>query len=349
MSLDDVVALRRVDGSDTLSLMEKAPARLSVPPNAPLTCGTFAKPREIVIGGVGGSGIVGDILVDQCRDAIDVPVSVCRALTLPYFVGEQTLFVAISYSGETEETLGLLRQAIQRKASVVTITSGGRLLSLSREERIRHVQVQPGMLTRLALPELVSAAMFVLGAAGIIQDADRLLLETADSVAVEIERVKPTVPSPRNQAKQIAQALVGKLPLLFGSEENVSVLRRFKNELNENSKIPAFYCALPEGYHDDVEGLRTLGQLTQVQPIMVRSLTETDGQKRTRERLYAVLNELHFPTVLELSGSGPNRLSQLFTAITISDYVSVYLAVLRRVDPTELTLIPDFRKAMRGI
>jgi len=146
----------------------------------------------------------------------------------------------------------------------------------------------------------------------------------------------------------MAQALVDKVPLLIGNEENGSVLRRFKNELNENSKMPAFYYTVPEAYHDDIEGLKSLVQLTSVQPILLRNNDEVEGQRRTRERLTALLHELSFPEIVEFWGTGEDKLSQLLTAILFGDYVSVYLAAVRGVDPSQLMLIPKFRAAMQG-
>lgn len=349
MILDDLPALRKIDRSDTLSLMERTPKRLLPPSDALSTCNkTLGKPLNVVFGGVGGSGIVGDILTDYSRDIVDVPVSVCRAMRIPTFVGKQTLFVAVSYSGETEETLNLLNQAREREATIVTITSGGRLLSKSKENEIPYLKVPAGLIPRVALPELLAAAIFVMGSAALFKEIPRILSEAAQSLTTQIDRVKPTAPSQENYAKRMAQTLVDKIPLLIGNEENGSVLRRFKNELNENSKMPAFYYALPEGYHDDIEGLRALNQLTDAQPILLRGQEEPEGQRRTREKLCAVLTDLGFPAPLQFEGIGKDRLSELLTAIMFGDYVSVYLAALRRIDPSELTLIPRFREAMRA-
>jgi glucose/mannose-6-phosphate isomerase len=349
MILDDIDAIREVDRSDALSFMERTPKRLVPPADADSTCKVeFERPLNVVFGGVGGSGIVGDIIIDYARDTIDVPVSVCRTLSLPRFVGKQTLFVAISYSGETRETLDLLQQAKARDAKIVTITSGGNLLSQSNSERFPYLKVLGGLLPRVALPELLGAAAFVMGAAGLIENTSKLLSESAGFLEAQIGNIAPSVGSQENPAKQMAQALLNRLPLLIGGEENASVLRRFKNELNENSKMPALCFTLPEGYHDDVEGLRTLHELTAVQPVVLLGREESEGQLRTRARLQRLLGEIGFPPALQFEGMGQDKLSRLLTAITFGDYVSVYLAVLRGKDPSELTLIPKFREAMRG-
>jgi len=349
MSLDDANTMHRVDQSGMLSIMERTPSRLSPPVDASLTCDCdFGKFENVVFGGMGGSGIVGDIVSDYCREWAEVPISVCRALRIPKFVGKKTLFVAISYSGETRETLGQLNQARSAGARIVAITSGGSLLSLAKDEGIAYLRVPSDLLPRIALPELMAAVFFVMGSTSVLRDTQKLLLEAAKSLSDLIIRVKPTVPSRQNDAKQMAQALVDRLPLIIGDEACASVLRRFKNELNENSKMPAICHTIPEGYHDDIEGLSELGKLAKPQPILLRTRNEMDGQNRTREQLALLFSNLGFPPVVEFAGNGNDELSQLLTATTFADYVSVYLAILRGVDPSELRFIPRFREAMRG-
>lgn len=348
MTLDDLNALHEIDRSGMLSLMAQTSDRLRPPPDAPETCPPLRRPANVVFGGVGGSGIAADIIADVSRDTVEVPVSVCRSLVIPKSVSQQTLFVAASYSGETEETLSMVSQAKERGAEIAVITSGGRLLREALRSKLAHLTLPTGMLPRVALPELVAAVVYVMGACGLWQDASRVLAEIAPDVRDEVSTVGPTVPSQVNPAKRMAMALSGRLPLLIGNEEDASVLRRFKNELNENSKMPAFCYALPESYHDDVEGLRTLRELANVQPIILRSPRDAESQSRARQQLVALFKDLEFPSPLEFQGRGSGRLSQLMTAITFGDFVSIYLAVLRRVDPSEMKLIPKFRAAMRA-
>ena len=348
MNLDDPTEIRKVDQSDMLAAMERTPERLAPPPNADSTCRIrFQSPMNIVFGGVGGSGIVGDILTDYLRTQADIPVTVCRSVRIPRYVGKNTLFVAISYSGETGETLGMLEQAKSEEAHVVVICSGGKLLSTAQSEEIPCVKVVGGIPPRLALPELVAALAYVLGQARVLKDSLNLLAMASRSIREMIGTVGVSVPLPKNHAKQMAIALEGHLPLLLGSEDNCSVLRRFKNELNENSKAPAFYFTLPEAYHNDVEGLKTLAELSRPQPILLRNQFQTEGEERTGERLVELLSQLGFARALSFEGVGEDRLGWLLSAITFGDYASTYLAALRQVDPTKLSLIPSFR-AIRG-
>ncbi len=337
-----------VDQSDMLAAIERTPDRLVPSSNADSTCRIrFQTPMNIVFGGVGGSGIVGDILTDYLRSEVGIPVAVCRSVGMPRYVGKNTLFIAISYSGDTAETLGLFEQAKRNGANVAVVCSGGKLLATAQSQGIPYVKVDGGMPPRLALPELVAALAYVLGQGGVLKDTQKLLETASRSVRQIISSVKPSVPLTKNQAKQMAVALKDHLPLLLGSEDNISVLRRFKNELNENSKVPAFYLALPEAYHNDIEGLRMLTELSRTQPILLRNQNQMGGDERTEKRLVELLSQLGFARAISFEVVGEDRLGWLLSAITFGDYVSTYLSVLRDVDPAKLFLIPSF-KAARG-
>lgn len=330
-----------------LGAIEKSAQRLMPPQDAGSTCHLKdERPRSVVIAGVGGSGIVGDIMVDYCRDSVGLPVMVCRSSRIPKFVGHDTLVVAISYSGETRETIGMFEQSRQAGANVVVVTSGGELLRRSTQQKVPHVRVAGGMIQRVALPELVAATAFTLNQAGVIPTLRTLLDSASSSIRDLMSHIAPLIPVEENPAKQMATALNGRLPLLIGAEENVSALRRFKNELNENSKVPAIVNTLPEAYHDDVEGLHALQQLSNPQPVILRG-NGTSSEMKVGEKLLDVLSQLGLPRAQFFSGSGNGRFEWLLTAITFGDFVSVYLSALRGVDPSKLNLIPTFR-AIRG-
>jgi glucose/mannose-6-phosphate isomerase len=345
LNLDDNSAVDKIDRSHMLAQMEKTPERLRAPVDAEATFGPrLERPNNLVLGGVGGSGIIGSLVADYLRTVSETPVSVCRSLRIPAYVGKGTLFIAISYSGETVETISMLDQAVRSGASVVSVTSGGRLLAKSQEYKVGYLKVPKNLLARVAFPELVADVMFAVESAGVVENGQELLRRSAETLRTQLREIGVSRGTRENPAKQLAVAIEGKLPVLFGSEDSESVLRRFKNELNENSKLPAFFYTLPEAYHNDIEGLRGLSKLAHAQPILLREV-ESELQRKTREKLQNLLTELGFE-VLEFEGDGQDRLEQLLTAVTFGDYVSVYLALLLGVDPSELTLIPNFRKAV---
>ena len=331
-----------------LSLMEQTPERLAPPRDVKRTLNLDSQaPLNVVLGGMGGSGIVGDIVADFCRSSVRIPTTVCRSVRLPRFVDERTLFVAISYSGDTQETLEMLGQARRMNALLAIVCSGGKLLSEAENNGIPYVRVPSGMAPRVALPELLAAVTHVMWKAKVIEDAQRLLELAKASTSEVLKRVKAPVPMAQNPAKQAASALFGHLPLLIGSEEDGSVLRRFKNELNENSKMPAVLYTLPEACHNDVEGLKDLGHLSNPLPVIFRGQYQTERERKISDKLIDVLAGVGFPPPLLLEGSGNGRFEWLVSAITFGDFVSFYLAILKGVDPSKLALIPEF-KTIRG-
>jgi len=346
--LDDATAIRKIDATDMLSAIQKTPDRLIPPTDAEATCRIdIDPPSSIVFAGLGGSGIVGDILVDYCRDTVETSVTVCRSRKIPRFVDGSTLFVAISYSGNTRETLGMFAQAKDRSANLVVITSGGKLLNIAGTENIPYVNVTANMPPRVALPELVAALVHVLGEAKILDSTGKLLESGSRTTRTLVDTMKGTVPLAQNPAKQIASSLFGHFPVLIGSEENVSVLRRFKNELNENSKAPAICYTLPEAFHNDIEGLKSLNNLTNPQPVILRDLSRGEAEELADKKLLETMSQFGYPIPLFFSGIGDERFGWLLSAITFGDFVSFYLAVLNGVDPSQLSLIPSFR-ALKG-
>jgi glucose/mannose-6-phosphate isomerase len=243
--------------------------------------------------------------------------------------------------------LGQLDQAAKQGAKIAGISSGGELLSRARDRGIPHLRVPSNLPPRVALPELTAAVMFTLGSAGILKNAQGLLSDAALQIRDLIHQLKAEVPSTKNPAKKCAVALHRKLPLIVGDEEYRSVLRRFKNQINENAKMPAFYYTMPEGFHNDIEGLETLSKLANVQPILLQTVEASEGQSRTVEQLIRSFEDMGYPRALKFQGSGPDKFSELLTAATFADFVSVYLAALRGVDPAELTMIPKFKAVMQ--
>ena len=347
--LDDPAAIRKIDVSDMLSALQKTPSRFLVPSDAESTCHIeIDTPTKILFAGLGGSAIAGDILADYCRDIVEAPVTVCRSVKIPDFVDRSTLVVAISYSGDTRETLSMLQQAKDRQAHVTIVASGGKLLGVARARGLPYLNVASNMPPRVALPELVAALVHTLTEIGMIDKRSNLLESASASTRTLIEGIKATVPVRENPAKQVASSLHGHVPLLIGSEENFSVLRRFKNELNENSKMPAVFYTLPEAYHNDIEGLKALKGLSNPQPVILRSSGQERNEQLEANKLVETLSEFGYSSPVFFDGVGDERFGWLLSAITFGDFVSFYLAMLNGVDPSPLLLIPNF-KSIKGL
>jgi len=286
-------------------------------------------PDALVICGMGGSGVVGDVLRDAFADSLPVPVHVNKADRLPRFVGRKHLLIAISYSGNTAETIAALEEGLERGVPCVAISSGGRLMDICRERGVPHLKISRAMAPRSALPEMLAAAIRVVeGALGIDLGRD------VEGAARHMEELRgECAPEPGSRALAMAEALRGRIPAVYVPHDMQSVGVRAKTAFNENSKVNAYYDVYPEMFHNEVMAYdREYNRA--VLPIVVRR--GGDG------KLDAFLDHLRGlgadPLIVECPADLP-RLAAIMGAIMLLDLASVYLAVLRGVDPYPVDLI----------
>lgn len=301
------------------------------------------RPRQVLIGGMGGSAISGDLarnlLFDRCR----VPISVSRHCHLPAYMGADDLVVLLSYSGNTAETLGCLEAAIARKVPVVLVTSGGRFGELAQQHSLPVVAVEPGWQPRAALGELYFS---LLGLLSQLPGADGI--DPAAVVAqLRAERATylPEVPTEKNPAKQLAEALAGKTPAIFGVHPSTeAVATRWKCQINENSKVTALANVFPELTHNEIVNLAAQPHLDHV---MVILRDPADPALLTRQ--LDIARDILRPqvgAVYELTGAGADPLTRQMSLVYLGDYVSVYLAVMAGIDPTPVESIGILKTRM---
>ena len=309
--------------------------------------------RHIVVCGMGGSGVTGDVLSAAWSGMGQVPMVTAKGYALPFFCGPDTLVLAVSYSGNTEETLAAYHEAVGRSCNVVAIASGGRLEAAAREDGVPVVVVPSEVLApRAALGYLVGAALGVfeaIGAALTGAEGARAAVEvsqrTLDPLAARLE---PARPLEENPAKQVAAWLQDATPLVWGTEGvSEAAAVRWKTQLNENAKVPAFWSVIPELDHNEVEGWS--GEEAQSHRIVVlRSGTEPS---RLGVRVPATLEAMASVGLeaREVWAEGSTPLEQVLALIMVGDFVSIYLAILRGVDPTPiptLTALKERRAAL---
>ncbi len=327
--------IRKVDGAGMLAELLRFPERceeaLSLRPRV-----GRKRVKGVVLAGMGGSAIAGDLL----RDWLDppFPLEVCRGYHLPRWAGRGTLVMAVSYSGNTEETLSCLSEALERGAEVVGISSGGRLRERCLEEGIPHVQVPGGMPPRVALPFLFFSSLNVLRAKGMVRVEREEVEEALRRLRELRRRISPGIRG--NPAEEAAERLRGTLPFIYAPVELAGVALRLKTQLNENSKVPAKVELLPELCHNEIVALRSL-------PGPVSFLLLRGEEDRRAEVRVDFLKELlRGRVVVELRGEGRGRLSRLLTLVYLGDFLSFYLAVRRGVDPTPVPEIEELKRRL---
>lgn len=297
--------------------------------------------NKIVVLGMGGSGIVGELL-QRC---LTLPVFPSHGDTLPSFVDAQTLLIAVSYSGETAETLSALNQGLATAAPVLCVTSGGQLRRLAREHGFALIEVPAGLPPRAALGYLFLSTLAALERLsvddlGALDKIPAALHELAQQWGCEI-------PTEKNLAKQLALKVSQKVPIIYGVYGLTDVVaQRWKTQINENAKQPAFWNALPELSHNEIEGFVLQGQLLpQTVCVLLRSPAESVHDRRRFEALRELLGE-HSLEHLEVWAAGQGRLSQLLSLIYLGDWLSFYLAVLNEIDPWPVPRIAAFKAKM---
>lgn len=300
---------------------------------------------NVVVCGMGGSAIGGDFLRSLFEAFAAVPLAVCRDYDLPAFAGKETLLIACSYSGNTEETLSAVRQGIKRGCSIVGVTSGGELAEICRQHNFPFIKVPGGKPPRMSLGYLFIPLVYIAQTLGYIpaQNTDAAFAELDRCV----ERWGQERPLATNAAKTLAGYLFGRVPLIYGlgSWQGV-VASRWKGQINENAKVMAFAHAFPELNHNEIMGwtLANRQNVAHWATIFLES-GEESTRMQTRARVTRELIREQSET-FTVTAHGDELLSQMLSLTFCGDFVSLYLAALYGVDPEKIDSINALKKSL---
>jgi glucose/mannose-6-phosphate isomerase len=342
--LDDPAELRRRDPGGMLDEVaragDQARAALRAAQAAPLV---GPLPEVVVVAGMGGSGIAGDVLAALAFADSAVPVLTAKGDRLPAFVGPGTLLVAVSYSGDTAETLSAVEQGLAAGARLVAVTSGGTLAELAAGRGAPLVTVAGGRMPRAALWSLVVPVCSAAEAAGVLPPLTDQVLAAADALDEQAAALGPAVETAANPAKQAAQRLLDRLPVVWGSGQLGAVAAtRFRTQGNENAKVSVVSAPLPEANHNDVMGLE--GGLGPDRELVL--LRDPPGEHdRDPRRIQAALQTLDADPIVRLSGDGPG-LARLARLTAFADFTTAYLGIARGVDPTPIQTLDQIKAAL---
>ncbi|MDZ7291075.1 MAG: bifunctional phosphoglucose/phosphomannose isomerase [candidate division KSB1 bacterium] len=310
--------------------------------------------KNIVVAGMGGSAIGGEIVKCLTYNQLPVPLSVCRSYYLPKFVDPGTLVLISSYSGNTEETLAAFEQALQRKAQIVCITSGGKVARLAEANNLPQFTLPSGFPPRSALVHLIVPLLYILNAVHFIPDPQTGLNETVALLEELGQRYHPKNTNARNLARELAFVLSAKVPIIYATEIYEAIAWRWKEQFCENSKVLAWHNVFPELNHNELVGWGLRREWDQrFQVIYLRdphaSTTEIHPRVQARMDLTRGLIEQTSVPVIEVTSEGKSLLARFFSLIFLGDLVSVYLAVLNDVDPTPVEKINYLKSQMAKV
>jgi len=295
----------------------------------------------------GGSASAGDIIADWFLASGGVEVSVFKGY-LPKVNLSRALVMVCSTSGSTEETILLMRRLAEKKATMVAISSGGKLQQLAMELKVPHITVPIEMAPRYSLPHVLFAAIAALKSTGLVGEKKWTeVKEAIESMKKIVPSLSAASPTSQNPAKQIAQLVApsGVLPKIYGSSVTKSVAERFKGCLNENAKMNAAWDSGPEFFHNEVESWETPEK--KMVPIFLRHTAEP---KYERVRMDSFIDILGMKGIrsLEIWGKGKGNLSQLITLDYQVDFATYYAAIIRGVDPSAIKLIDRLKSTVAG-
>jgi glucose/mannose-6-phosphate isomerase len=303
----------------------------------------YADIDKVLVLGMGGSAIGGDLAASLAQAEARLPVIVCRGYELPAFTDARTLVIASSFSGNTEETLASFERALKTEAKKLAITTGGRLKAMAQERGIPvfsfDYQAQP----RAALPFSLLPILCFLSRLGLVSDKSPEVAETVPLLEGLSARIAETVPQAQNPAKQLASRLYNHLPVVYGAGITAEVAHRWKTQLNENSKAWAFHEVFPELNHNAVVGYQLPQELAgSIVVVLLRSALLAE-RIQLRYRITTELLERAGVGYQTIDGEGGSPLSQMMSLVLFGDYTSYYLAMLYETDPSPVKAI-DFLK-----
>ena len=301
--------------------------------------------HNIVVMGMGGSGISGDVLAAVSNATLPIPVTVLKQYRTPAFVGPHTLAFAVSYSGGTEETLSMTTGALDAGARVIAVASGGALAELVTSRGGLHVACPPGYMPRAALGALVAPLFVTLFRMGLLPNAHDLLVGAQDQLTRRRNLCATVVLGAANPAREIARKIGRTIPLVYGGGALGAVAAmRWKADVNENAKAPAFWNTHPELDHNEICGFGQHGDVTR-QILTLIELRHGFEHERLAPRFAGVREQVEecVAQVLEVRSEGEGRLAHLLDLMYLGDWVSCYLALENDVDPGPIPAIATLK------
>lgn len=292
---------------------------------------------NVVITGMGGSGIGGTIVSELVLNETTVPITISKNYFLPSCVNENTLVIVSSYSGDTEETLKAMGSALERGAKVVCITSGGKILSLAQEKGINSIVIPGKMPPRACLSYSMVQIFFILNHFGIITDIFKNELESS------IELLETEEENIQKEAKEIALVLFNKLPVIYTGAGKEGIAIRWKQQFNENAKMLAWHNVIPEMNHNELVGWSE--KHPELGVVILRDDVE---YVRTAKRI-DITKEIILKCTDQIKyaySKGGTAIEKAIYLIHLGDWVSVFLAEMRNVNPNEIEVINYLKSSL---
>lgn len=343
--LDDIDGMRKIDKNNMLTYCTEAANHYKESlKNTEKIKLDYPSPENVIIAGMGGSAIGGELLKDFTRGTAHVPVEISREYCLPAYASKKSLVLLVSYSGDTEETLSSFLDAVNRKCMVFCVSSGGNLIKYAKKLNVPHLQVQGGMPPRAALPHMflpLLKCMEKINMAPKVSDDFSEATKVLQKVSIENA---PNKPANENFAKTLAQNLFDPTPVVYGFGVYRGVALRFKQQFNENAKVPAKWEAFSELNHNETMGWENAKELAKCYAVVFIRDKSEPVEIRSRIETTKTLMQPTVSKMFEVWAQGKSNLAKMLSTILVGDFTSVYLAMLRKVDPTPVKTVDAMKE-----
>lgn len=351
IDMDDNESLLQYDRSGIMEVLGAFPSQVSEALDigySDLELPSAEGLKNVVVLGMGGSGISGDVVaVLAAGCGFDMPVVTVKGYDLPPFAGDETLVFAVSYSGNTEETVSTFEQAKSRGSRLVAVCSGGRLKDLALDAGVPVFAIPGGLQPRASLGYLFIPVVCAMERMGLLQGVVEQLRGSVPILELRSGEFGPDSPFDANPTKRLAKELIGFLPVVYGSEGYLAVAAmRWKAQLNEMAKVPAFCNWFPELNHNETVGWKNLVDVCSRSHLVV--LREPGENARIKKRIDITLDLLEESVgpITQVCARGSNDTQRLLDSIYFGDYTSVYLALALEQDPTPVDRIEELKKRL---
>ena len=340
--LDDLKYIHQRDGQDALGIAERQARQLEQKFEAPKIEGEFS---NIVFAGMGGSAL--PALLSRSWPAYEVPFEVCRQYHIPAYVSAKTLFIASSYSGNTEETLSALAEAEQKGAVIAVMAGGGKLEEIAKQKKYPFVKIPAAEQPRYAVFSMLVALVSILEAAGLLNtdDAASQLQQTSELLKTAVQDWVATVPADNNPAKKLALELAGKSGVVYAGPLLAPAAYKWKISFNENAKNVAWWEEYPEFNHNEFIGWSSHPIEKPYAVIDLRSNLEHPRVQQRFELSDRLLSGKR-PAAHVVQAQGETLLEQLLWTVVYGDFVTIYLALINGVNPAPVELVEKFKKEL---
>lgn len=347
--LDQLPNLKTSDSGKMSDLIQSLPSQLEEGTKLASSLSfpsSYSDFNAIVFSGMGGSAISSDIVGTIIRDQISVPFVVNRDYHLPPFTSSKTLFIALSYSGNTEEVLSSFEEARSKKAKIIVLASGGKLLELAKQYDIPVVQIPSGLPPRTAVGYGIGSILAFFSKMGLI-DAAGIQRDLKEAVKLlrDLNQSLYGIPvsSDKNPVKQAAQNCLQRIPVIYSGPQLESIAYRLRSQVEENAKSLAFHHVIPEMTHNEIAGWhKSRDWFSHLAVILLKDREDHPRVTQRMNYVKKVLSDLKVP-VMEWTSQGQSRIARMLSLFSFGDWFSFYLALLYQADPFDIKAIEDVK------